>query len=95
MLCGDFNDPPESTSVRKGLHLTGDAKEVTADANPPRLFGLLSGKKPAEFGTIYYSGKPLIYDHIGVSPGMFDGTGWGYEPDSVRVTVERTGDRKQ
>jgi endonuclease/exonuclease/phosphatase family metal-dependent hydrolase len=84
LVCGDFNDTPESESVRGTLHLVGNYREVTPDANQPRLFGLLSGKSPNEFGTIFYK-KPLIYDHIGVSPGMFDNQGWGYDPASVRV----------
>lgn len=87
LVCGDFNDSPEAESVYKNLHMIGDARLVTPEANPPRLFGLLSGKPPAEFGTHYYN-KPLIYDHIGVSPGMFDSNGWGYDPDSVRVPTE-------
>ena len=88
LVCGDFNDAPEADSVRHRLHMTGDAALVTADADPPRLFGLLSGRTAAEFGTISYQNKPLIYDHIGISPGMFDGTGWGYDPDSVKVFTE-------
>jgi endonuclease/exonuclease/phosphatase family metal-dependent hydrolase len=87
LVCGDFNDPPEADSVRHRLHLTGDARLVRPGGDPPRLFGLLSGKDPKEFGTHYYN-RPLIYDHVGVSPGMFDTAGWGYDPDSVRVPTD-------
>jgi endonuclease/exonuclease/phosphatase family metal-dependent hydrolase len=87
LVCGDFNDSPDSDSVYKTLHMIGDSRLVTPEANPPRLFGLLSGKSPAEFGTHYYN-KPLIYDHIAVSPGMFDANGWGYDPNSVQVPTE-------
>jgi hypothetical protein len=87
LICGDFNDPPEAPSVADRLHMTGDAKAVTADANPPRLFGPLSGKDPMQFGTHYYN-KPLIYDHVGFSPGMLDDAGWGYVADSVKVPTE-------
>ncbi len=87
LVCGDFNDTPESDSVAKTLHMVSDAKLVTAEANPPCLLGLLSGKSPEEFGTLYYN-KPLIYDHIGVSPGMLDSTGWGCVVDSIQVPTE-------
>ena len=87
LVCGDFNDTPESEAVYHTLHMTGDYRQVTANTNPPRLFGLLSGKSPNDFGTIYYK-KPLIYDQIGVSPGMFDNQGWGYDPSSVRVPTD-------
>jgi endonuclease/exonuclease/phosphatase family metal-dependent hydrolase len=87
LLCGDFNDTPGSESIHGTLHMVNDYHQVTADANPPRLFGLLSGKSPDAFGTIYYK-KPLIYDNIGVSPGMFDNRGWGYDPASVQVPTE-------
>jgi hypothetical protein len=95
LVCGDFNDTPQSDQVYKTLHMIGDSRLVTTGANPPRLFGLLSGKSPAEFGTHYYDG-PLIYDQIGVSPGMLDASGWGYAPDSVRVPTDgliRSGSR--
>jgi endonuclease/exonuclease/phosphatase family metal-dependent hydrolase len=87
LVCGDFNDTPESEAVSHTLHMVGDYRQVTTHAEPPRLFGLLSGKSPNEFGTIYYK-KPLIYDQIGVSPGMFDNRGWGYDPSSVAVPIE-------
>jgi hypothetical protein len=48
------------------------------------LFGPLSGKPAGEFGTHYYN-RPVIYDQIGLSPGMLDNEGWSYVADSVRV----------
>jgi hypothetical protein len=65
--------------------MVGNASEVSASVNPPRLFGLLSGKSPQDYGTHYYRGQPLIYDHIAISPGLFDDNGWGYIPESVKV----------
>jgi endonuclease/exonuclease/phosphatase family metal-dependent hydrolase len=85
LVCGDFNDTPEAPSVVSQLHMIGNASEVTPDAHPAKLFGLLSDKSPQDFGTHYYRGRPLIYDHIAISPGLFDDSGWGYIPDSVKV----------
>lgn len=87
LVCGDFNDVPDSEPVRQILHMASDYHKVVPGENPPRLFGLLSGRPPSEFGTIFYK-KPLIYDQIGVSPGMFDNVGWGYDPTSVRVPAD-------
>lgn len=87
MVCGDFNDAPEAESVAEKLRVTGDREQVTPDARPPRLFGPLSGKSPAEYGTHYFK-EPLIYDQVAFSPGMLDDAGWGYVPDSVRVPTD-------
>ena len=78
---------PQSESVHRTLHMISDYRQVTADAKPPKLFGLLAGKSPNDFGTIYYK-KPLIYDHIGFSPGMFDNQGWGLRSDIGYVPTE-------
>ena len=85
LVCGDFNCTPEVEPVKDTLHMTGDRAAVVPGANPPRLLGLLSGKSADKFGTLYYDGKPLIYDQVGVSPGMLDDKGWGCDPDSVQV----------
>ncbi|MBA4065910.1 MAG: hypothetical protein C0501_19765 [Isosphaera sp.] len=95
LVCGDFNDAPDADAVANKLRLTGDAKAVTAGGDVPKLFGPLSGKDPKEFGTHYY-GKPLIYDQVGLSPGMLDAAGWGYVSESVVVPTDgltRTGAR--
>jgi len=85
LVCGDFNDTPDSDPVVKGLHATGDRAQVKPTDREPRVLDLMAGKNPANFGTIWYGGKPLIYDHICVSPGMLDGEGWGVDPDSVQT----------
>src|SRR5579872_5150915 len=46
LVCGDFNDTPDSESVHRTLHMVSDYREVTPDANPSKLFGLLAGKSP-------------------------------------------------
>jgi hypothetical protein len=87
LVCGDFNDTPDSGPIAGTLRLTGDPALVTTTANPPRLFGPLSGKDPKHFATVNY-GKPEIFDHVGLSAGMLDDEGWGYVADSVRVPTE-------
>jgi endonuclease/exonuclease/phosphatase family metal-dependent hydrolase len=87
LVCGDFNDEPHARSVSRNLNVTGDLALVTPGADPPRLYGPLSGKSPNQFGTHYY-GRPLIYDQVAMSPGLLDERGWNYVPDSVRVPTE-------
>jgi endonuclease/exonuclease/phosphatase family metal-dependent hydrolase len=87
LVCGDFNDAPDADAVANKLHLTGDAAAVVPGADPPNLFGPLSGKDPKEYGTHYY-GRPLIYDQVGLSPGMLDAAGWGYVAGSVEVPTD-------
>ncbi len=85
LVCGDFNETPEANEMVNDLGVTGDRSRVTPRADRPQLLGLLAGKDPAKFGTLWYSGKPLIYDHICVAPGMLDDVGWSCDPDSVRT----------
>jgi endonuclease/exonuclease/phosphatase family metal-dependent hydrolase len=87
LLCGDFNTAPDSEPVTHELHMTGSRDEVMVGKSPPPLLGLLSGKPAEKFGTHYYS-HPLIYDQIGVSPGMLDAKGWSCDPDSVAVPTD-------
>src|SRR5207244_6127257 len=87
LVCGDFNTPPESEAVATQLHVTGNRADVAPTRTEPRLFGLLSGKSPDKFGTHYYQ-KPLIYDQLGISPGLLDDKGWACDPDSVQVPTE-------
>lgn len=88
LVCGDFNDTPDSRPVTFDLGATGDRSRVTPRTDKPQLLDLMAGKSPAQFGTIWYGGKPLIYDHICVSPGLLDSAGWSCDPDSVRTVTQ-------
>jgi endonuclease/exonuclease/phosphatase family metal-dependent hydrolase len=88
LACGDFNSTPDSQPVAVNLHATGDRSRVVPVARGPMLLDLLAGKNPADYGTIWYGGKPLIYDHVCISPGMLDPAGWSADPDSVRVFTD-------
>jgi endonuclease/exonuclease/phosphatase family metal-dependent hydrolase len=88
LLCGDFNDTPDSEPVVRELHATSDRSRVTPSAMPPALLDLMAGKSADRFGTLWYGGKPLIYDHICVSPGMLDSAGWACDPESIRTASD-------
>lgn len=90
LVCGDFNDDPESDGVANVMHVTADRAAVVPGATPPRLYGLLSGKPLHRFSTIYYDRerKASIFDQIAVSPGLLDDRGWGCDPDTVAVPAD-------
>ncbi len=91
MICGDFNDTPDADSVVKDLGAIADRTKVKPGNDPknlPYLLNLMAGKDPTKFGTIWYSGKPLIYDQICVSPGMLDKTGWTVDAESVATVTK-------
>lgn len=98
LLCGDFNDVPGSRTLVYDLGATGDRKRVTPRADKPQLLDLMAevdprtgqerSKDPTRFGTLWYNGQPLVYDHICVSPGMLDNQGWSCNPDAVRTFTD-------
>ena len=88
LVCGDFNDSPDADPIVKLLGALADKSKVKPSADDPPFLNLMAGKDPAKFGTLFYNGKPLIYDHICASPGLLDGNGWSVEPDSVSVPTE-------
>ncbi|MFL5342246.1 MAG: endonuclease/exonuclease/phosphatase family protein [Gemmataceae bacterium] len=88
LVCGDFNDVPESPAVVHHLHAGSDRQQVAAAVDQLVFLDLLAGKEPKQFGTHFYGGKPLIYDHICVSPGMLDNSGWSCDPDSVQTVTD-------
>ncbi|QDV33284.1 endonuclease/exonuclease/phosphatase family protein [Tautonia plasticadhaerens] len=87
LLCGDFNDGPDDESVRLGLRATGDRPAVSSSAGggQPRLYNLMAGRDPEDFGTYRYRGRWQILDHLVASPGLLDPDGWAILPDSLRV----------
>ena len=88
LLCGDFNDTPDAKEVVENLHAGADRGQVANSQDRLRFLDLLAGKDPHQFGTHFYSNKPLIYDHICVSPGLLDNVGWSCDPDSVQTVTD-------
>jgi endonuclease/exonuclease/phosphatase family metal-dependent hydrolase len=87
LVCGDFNDVPDSTAVREHLHTTNDPSKMTTPDGWPKLLNLMAGKDPDKYGTHYHL-KPLIYDQICVSEGLLDKEGWSCEPDSIHTVAD-------
>jgi endonuclease/exonuclease/phosphatase family metal-dependent hydrolase len=97
LVCGDFNDSPESVAVTNHLKAIGDRAKVAAGGSEPMLLNLMAGRTPDRFGTHYYD-RPLIYDHVCVSPGLLDNEGWSCNIDTLGVVTEgliRPGDSKR
>lgn len=88
LVCGDFNDTPDADPIFKGLGAIGDVTKVKPTDDEPFLLNLMHGKDPKNFGTLWYNGKPLIYDHVCVSPGMLDDKGWSVDPKSVATYTD-------
>jgi hypothetical protein len=91
LICGDFNDSPDADPIVKDLGAIADRTKVKPTNDPknlPYLLNLMAGKDPAKFGTIWYNGKPLIYDQICVSPGLLDKQGWSVDTDSVATITK-------
>ncbi len=98
LFCGDFNDSPNADPIVKNLGAIADITKVKPTADEPMLLNLMAGKDPAKFGTIWYDGKPLIYDQIIASPGLLDQEGWSVDPKSITVETKdliRTGARRR
>lgn len=96
LICGDFNDTPADVSVTQHLHATGDRQAVQKNPSPPLLYNLMADKDPAGgFGTHHHS-QWFIFDHLVVSPGMLDATGWSCDPATVKTinTLTKPGDRQ-
>jgi endonuclease/exonuclease/phosphatase family metal-dependent hydrolase len=94
LICGDFNDPPDSPSVVEHLHAVGE-HEFSGANKEPHLLDLFAGKDPNRYGTHYFQGKWFIFDQIVVSPGLLDTQGWSCDPGSAQTvnTLIRPGDK--
>lgn len=85
LICGDFNDTPEDSSVKEGLRTVPINKANLRVKDNPVLINLFHDKNPADFGTHNYGGHWQIFDQIVVSPGLLDRRGWACEPESVKT----------
>jgi len=98
LICGDFNDNPDDPSVRDHLHATGDLAQVKVGGDPPLLYDVFAnlwaenkGKEEKErIGTHFYRGRPYIFDHLVVSPGMVNGKGgWQCQVETAQIIAHK------
>ncbi len=90
LVCGDFNDNPDDSSVTEHLHATADRTKVKAGGGEPYLYGLFSelwekNKGNKTVGSHFYRGQAFIFDQIAVSPGLLNRQGWLCEVDTARI----------
>jgi endonuclease/exonuclease/phosphatase family metal-dependent hydrolase len=86
LICGDFNDTPDSDSVVKHLHAVGDRDKVRTSRGELWLYDLMGDKDPNDgYGTHNYHNKWLIFDQIVVTPGLLEAPGWIVLPDTLKV----------
>jgi endonuclease/exonuclease/phosphatase family metal-dependent hydrolase len=85
IICGDFNDEPDDPSVTVALRAVGDPSLLHIGDRQPYLLDLMAGRDPAIDGTYRYGSRWRILDHIVVSPGLLDATGWRVRPETLQV----------
>jgi endonuclease/exonuclease/phosphatase family metal-dependent hydrolase len=95
LICGDFNDTPDDTSVTEHLHAISDINMVRGGFEPV-LFNLFANKDPDKFGTHYHR-HWFVFDQLVVSPGMLDDKGWSVDPESATAvrTLHKSNDRQK
>jgi endonuclease/exonuclease/phosphatase family metal-dependent hydrolase len=88
LVCGDFNDNPDDPSVTRHLHATGDADRVRQAGREPMLYDPFAILWKTGKGSLFFRGKPFLFDQVCLSPGLLDNQGWAYVPDSARIVPE-------
>ncbi len=85
MLMGDFNEMPGSPAVGKTLGTWGDSKSLR-----PGIFfnSMWKPHSDGENGTYVYNNRWEVLDQMIFSPGMLDGRGVNWVPDSSQPLKE-------
>jgi hypothetical protein len=88
LLMGDFNDDPFDESIAGTLGATHEKTVVLGAGENARyalfnpMFRLLGEGKP---GTLYFRGKPNVFDQFIVSRGLLEPEGFSLEEKSVEI----------
>ena len=88
LLMGDLNDDPHDASVAGTLGAFPEKEAVLGGGETGRyglfnpMFRFLGEGKP---GTLYFRGKPNVFDQFVVSRGLLDGEGFALEEKSVEI----------
>src|SRR5262245_6837435 len=85
IVCGDFNDEFKDLSIQNELHATDRPDLVRESRDEPRLLDLLADWNGDPSGSIYGKGRWSVFDHICVTRGPLDETGWSCDPKKEQV----------
>ncbi len=85
VLIGDFNALPDAPSVSKKLRTWGDAKKLQPGVFFNSSWEMHAGRTE---GTYYYQDRWEVLDQVILSPGMLDGKGVNWIPDSTKSLKE-------
>lgn len=80
IMLGDFNDEPDDHSIRDHLRAAKTSDHLPPDA----LFDTTAYLKDSDKGTIVYHNHWELIDHVIISPGMLDTTGFHWKKGSSR-----------
>jgi predicted extracellular nuclease len=83
LLLGDFNDEPENVSLRDHLRATPSREQLTDG----RLFNSTAHFLNEKQGTFFYENQWDLLDHIILSPGLFDESGFRWQDGSSERIV--------
>ncbi|MCI0586651.1 MAG: endonuclease/exonuclease/phosphatase family protein [Planctomycetes bacterium] len=88
LLMGDLNDDPQDASVSGTLGATFEKTVLFGGAQTARyalfnpMFRFVGEGKP---GTLYYRGKPNVFDQLVVSRGLLESEGFSLDEKSVEI----------
>ena len=88
LLMGDLNDDPQDASVSGTLGATFEKTVLFGGAATARyalfnpMFKFVGEGKP---GTLYYRGKPNVFDQLVVSRGLLESEGFSLDEKSVEI----------
>ena len=86
VLIGDFNAQPDAPSISKALRTWGDPKKLQPGVFFNSMWPLHAGKTE---GTYVYNNRWEVLDQVILSPGMLDGKGVNWVPDSTKPIKEK------
>jgi predicted extracellular nuclease len=80
LLIGDFNDEPDNVSLKDHLRSAASSENLPASS----LFDTTASIRTAGKGTYVYENRWELIDHILVSPGLLDESGFRWKTGSSR-----------
>jgi endonuclease/exonuclease/phosphatase family metal-dependent hydrolase len=78
VLIGDFNDEPDNVSIKDHLRAAQSQDNLPVGA----LYDTTAPIRADQKGTFVWDNKWILIDHVIVSPGLLDQSGYRWKPNS-------------